>query len=314
MPPKRKAALKAGTKKYGSQESDEDEYIQSIDDEYAHDDFIDDSEYNMPNKREKISSGKGKNVKSFQNANKHSSLSLNSMENSLICQDYSSILTLKPDHQNRPIWITKDNTIMLEAFSPCYKGAYDFLIDIAEPETRPEFIHTYRLTEDSLYAAVALALDTEKIIRQLNILCKTEIPKEVEKYIRDCTYTFGKAKLVLKDNNYCIESTSPDILRDLLRNPKILSARIFDIKSAALSTNITKSTSIINLTNTNKSNDGFIESTSRVEDKRNITTNIDLEDMDDDIDEENDLANNTLKTVIYIYIFILFISNYNNLI
>lgn len=291
MPPKRKAALKAGSKKYGEQS--DDEYYDGP--EYENDDFIDDSEYNMPNKKEKINSGKGKNVKSFQNATNRQSSSLNFMESSVICQDYSSTLTLKPDHKNRPIWITKDNTIMLEAFSPCYKSAYDFLIDIAEPETRPEFIHTYRLTEDSLYAAVALALDTEKIIRQLNILCKTEIPIEVEKYIRDCTYTFGKAKLVLKDNNYCIESKSPDILRDLLRNPKILAARIFDI--IPTTSNITKSTSIVNLTNTNKTNDEFIESTSKVEDKRNITTNIDLEDIDDDIDEDNDLASNTLKTV-----------------
>lgn len=65
-----------------------------------------------------------------------------------------------------------------EAFSPHYKRAYDFLVAIAEPESRPEFIHCYKLTENSLYAAVAI-FDTDFIISRLNVWCKTDIPPEV---------------------------------------------------------------------------------------------------------------------------------------
>ena len=142
-------------------------------------------------------------------------------------------MALKRDHERRPIWVTKDNTIILEAFSPYYSQAYDFLIDIAEPEARPEFIQTYRLTEDSLYAAVAVSRSTDSIIKVLNILCKTQVPQEVIKYIKDCTYTFGKAKLVLKDNCFFVESQFPEVLRQLLRHPKIQEARVFDTQVRA---------------------------------------------------------------------------------
>ena len=135
------------------------------------------------------------------------------------CRDYTAVLSLKADHASRPLWVTKENLIYLEAFSPIYHQAYDFLVAIAEPESRPEFIHTYRLTENSLYAAVAVSIDTESIILVLNRLCKTNLPKEVEQFIRTCTYTFGKAKIVLKENNFFIESKYPDVLKELLRNP-----------------------------------------------------------------------------------------------
>lgn len=49
--------------------------------------------------------------------------------------DYSN-LVLKPDHQNRPLWVCPNNTIFLETFSPIYKQAYDFLVAIAEPISR----------------------------------------------------------------------------------------------------------------------------------------------------------------------------------
>jgi DNA excision repair protein ERCC-3 len=79
--------------------------------------------------------------------------------------DYSKELTLKPDNDQRPIWISKDRLIFLEAFSPLYQQAYDFLVAIAEPEKRPEFIHTYRLTENSLNAAVAISIDASSILK-----------------------------------------------------------------------------------------------------------------------------------------------------
>ena len=38
----------------------------------------------------------------------------------------------------RPLWVCPDARIFLETFSPVYKQAYDFLIAIAEPVSRPE--------------------------------------------------------------------------------------------------------------------------------------------------------------------------------
>eukprot|EP00568_Trieres_chinensis_P014439 CAMPEP_0183323818 /NCGR_PEP_ID=MMETSP0160_2-20130417/75417_1 /TAXON_ID=2839 ORGANISM="Odontella Sinensis, Strain Grunow 1884" /NCGR_SAMPLE_ID=MMETSP0160_2 /ASSEMBLY_ACC=CAM_ASM_000250 /LENGTH=121 /DNA_ID=CAMNT_0025491255 /DNA_START=15 /DNA_END=377 /DNA_ORIENTATION=- len=58
--------------------------------------------------------------------------------------DFSD-LELKPDHQSRPCWTTPTGRIYLEAFHELYTQAYDFLVAIAEPVARPEFLHEYKL-------------------------------------------------------------------------------------------------------------------------------------------------------------------------
>lgn len=70
-------------------------------------------------------------------------------------KDELSYLKMKPDHDARPIWINPDNgKIILESFSPLAPAAQDFLTAIAEPQSRPQFLHEYKITVHSLYAAV----------------------------------------------------------------------------------------------------------------------------------------------------------------
>lgn len=182
------------------------------------------SKFSMKNAKRPRIGGSGTSSGNLSSLKK-SSIDAIVFNDELEFRDYSKELSLKPDHDKRPIWVTKDNLIYLEAFSPLYQQACDFLVAIAEPESRPEFIHTYKLTQNSLYAAVAVSITTENIIKVLSRLCKTNLPPEVERFIRDSTYTFGKAKLVLKDNNFYIESQFPAVLKELLANPDIAAAR-----------------------------------------------------------------------------------------
>ncbi|PRQ56854.1 putative DNA helicase [Rosa chinensis] len=119
-------------------------------------------------------------------------------------------LELKPDHPNRPLWACPDGRIFLETFSALYKQAYDFLIAIAEPVCRQEWMHEYNLTPHSLYAAVSVGLETETIISVLNKLSKTKLPKEIIDFIHGSTANYGKVKLVLKKNRYFVESPYPE--------------------------------------------------------------------------------------------------------
>lgn len=145
--------------------------------------------------------------------------------------DFSS-LPLKPDHVQRPCWTCPDGNIYLEAFHDLYVQAYDFLVAIAEPVARPEFVHQYKLTPYSLYAAVATNIETESIILVLERLSKNALPKEVKKFVRECTSKYGKAKLVLKHNKFYVESEFPEVLRELLRDPTIAQARVHeDVKA-----------------------------------------------------------------------------------
>ena len=119
-----------------------------------------------------------------------------------------------------------DGHIFLEAFSPVYKYAQDFLIAIAEPVCRPTHIHEYKLTAYSLYAAVSVGLQTSDIVEYLQKLSKTSVPEGIIQFIKVwikiilikiilvkekrnffysslfqlCTVSYGKVKLVLKHN------------------------------------------------------------------------------------------------------------------
>lgn len=136
-------------------------------------------------------------------------------------KDYRKLIDLKADHSSRPLWVAPDGHIFLESFSPVYKHAHDFLIAISEPVCRPEHIHEYRLTAYSLYAAVSVGLQTSDIIEYLRRLSKTTIPDGIIQFIKICTLSYGKVKLVLKHNRYFVESNFPEVLQHLLQDSAI---------------------------------------------------------------------------------------------
>jgi len=141
-------------------------------------------------------------------------------------KDFRKLVTLKKDHGNRPLWVAPDGHIFLESFSPVYKHAHDFLIAIAEPVCRPQHIHEYKLTAYSLYAAVSVGLQTNDIIEYLTRLSKTTVPPGIVQFIKLCTVSYGKVKLVLKQNRYYVESNFPDALQQLLKDPEIQNCRL----------------------------------------------------------------------------------------
>lgn len=141
--------------------------------------------------------------------------------------DFSN-LQLKPDHANRPLWVCPDGRVFLETFSPVYKQAYDFLIAIAEPVSRPECIHEYVLTPHSLYASVSIGLDTETIVSVLDRLSKNIMPEDIRWFVRESTENYGKVKLVLKNNRFLVESPDAKVLKTLLADEVIREARMGD--------------------------------------------------------------------------------------
>lgn len=140
-------------------------------------------------------------------------------------RDFSK-LSLKPDHHLRPIWVCPDHHIFLETFSPIYRQAYDFLVAIAEPVSRPAIMHEYMLTPHSLYAAVSVGLEMDDIIRVLDKLSKVKLSEDTIDFVRACTSSYGKVKLVLHHNRYFVESTKAQVLQTLLKEPVIRGARI----------------------------------------------------------------------------------------
>jgi len=141
-------------------------------------------------------------------------------------KDFRKDMTLRVDHEVRPLWVASNGHVFLEAFSPVYKHAHDFLIAISEPVCRPEHVHEYKLTSYSLYAAVSVGLQTNDIIEYLTRLSKTSLPSGIVDYIKMCTTSYGKVKLVLKHNKYFVESSHPETLQILLKDPVIQECRL----------------------------------------------------------------------------------------
>lgn len=135
--------------------------------------------------------------------------------------DFRTQLELRDDHSCRPLWVAPNGHIFLESYSPVYIHAKDFLITIAEPVCRPEFIHEYKLTAYSLYAAVSVGMQTNDIIEYLRRLCKTTLPPGICEFIQSCTLSYGKVKLVLKKNRYYVESDHPEVIQRLVKHPAI---------------------------------------------------------------------------------------------
>lgn len=148
-------------------------------------------------------------------------------------KDYRQQMPLKGDHTSRPLWVAPDGHIFLEAFSPVYKYAQDFLVAIAEPVCRPTHVHEYKLTAYSLYAAVSVGLQTSDITEYLRKLSKTGVPDGIIQFIKLCTVSYGKVKLVLKHNRYFVESSHPDVIQHLLQDPVIRECRLRNAEGEA---------------------------------------------------------------------------------
>jgi DNA excision repair protein ERCC-3 len=147
-----------------------------------------------------------------------------------------SYLPLKPDFKDRPIWIDPQRgRIILENFSPVAETVKDFLITVAEPLSRPTFLHEYSLTTHSLYAAISVGLEAKDIINALARFSKTELPESIRLFIANSTSAYGKVKLVIKNTKYFVESSDPEVLQKLLKDPIIGPCRVLgtDITTAA---------------------------------------------------------------------------------
>lgn len=137
-----------------------------------------------------------------------------------VTRDYSA-LPLRQDHARRPLWVCPDGHIVFEAFHERASQVTDFLIAIAEPVSRPEFLHEYQLTTLSLNAAVSTGADIGDVIKVLTELSKNAIDKRLIDVIREQGLTFGKLKIILRNNRHYLEASDPGLLRKLCSHPDI---------------------------------------------------------------------------------------------
>lgn len=123
-------------------------------------------------------------------------------------------LFLKPEDDSSGVTYDQDKNgffaktlyIFVEAFHPKYKDVYEFLIKIAEPVNKPNFVHIYKITLFSMYTAMSLNLNAHAILEKLKEYSKNlVIPSRVVRFIEKSTLKAGSAYLYMIKKNYYLK-------------------------------------------------------------------------------------------------------------
>ena len=94
-----------------------------------------------------------------------------------------------------PLIIQGDRSILVEVNNPKYAAARDALAPFAELEKSPEHIHTYRLTNLSLWNAAAAGLTATQMVKVLQTFTKFPIPHNVAPDIEEVVNRYGRIRL-----------------------------------------------------------------------------------------------------------------------
>ena len=120
-----------------------------------------------------------------------------------------------------PLIVQSDKTILLEVDNPRYEDARDAIIGFAELIKSPEHIHTYKITNLSLWNAAATGMDAIQIISALESFSRYEVPENVITDIEDYISRYGRLKLEKLNDAVVLRSDDEILMQEVIRNKKV---------------------------------------------------------------------------------------------
>lgn len=136
-----------------------------------------------------------------------------------------------------PLIVQGDRTVLVEVDNPRYAEARDALAPFAELEKSPEHIHTYRLSDLSLWNAAAAGLTADDMIVVLRKYSKFPVPMNLLTEISERVERYGRVKLVKHGEKLKLVCADKPLLEELARQPKLraylgvrLDAKSFEIE------------------------------------------------------------------------------------
>src|SRR5947209_9057092 len=84
-----------------------------------------------------------------------------------------------------PLIVQGDRSVLVEVDNPRYAEARDALAPFAELEKSPEHIHTYRLTNLSLWNAAAAGMSAAAMIEVLESYSKCTLPSNLPAHLTE---------------------------------------------------------------------------------------------------------------------------------
>ncbi|MSR53264.1 MAG: helicase [Gemmataceae bacterium] len=121
-----------------------------------------------------------------------------------------------------PLFVQPDRSILLETFNPKYAEARDEIAPFAELEKSPEHIHTYRVTNLSLWNAAAAGITAKQMIAVLQKYTKFALPTNIPTDIAETVSRYGRVKLERHDETRLrLRCEDKLLLEELARQPKV---------------------------------------------------------------------------------------------
>jgi DNA excision repair protein ERCC-3 len=124
-------------------------------------------------------------------------------------------------NDDAPLIVQSDRTLLLMVDGPLYEPARDALATFAELHKCPEHVHTYRLTPLSLWNAAAAGHSPDEVIESLTRFARYDVPQNIVVEIREYMSRYGRLRLVRRDDQLVLESDSPEIVAEVVRQKSV---------------------------------------------------------------------------------------------
>jgi DNA excision repair protein ERCC-3 len=122
---------------------------------------------------------------------------------------------------SNPLIVQGDRSVLVEVDNPRYAEARDALAPFAELEKSPEHIHTYRLTNLSLWNAAAAGMTAETMIDVLQRYSKFPVPGNLSGDLAERVARYGRVKLERAGDKLRMLCVDRPLLEELARQPKV---------------------------------------------------------------------------------------------
>jgi DNA excision repair protein ERCC-3 len=121
-----------------------------------------------------------------------------------------------------PFIVQSDRSVLVEVDNPKYAEARDALAPFAELEKSPEHIHTYRISNLSLWNAAAAGFTADQMVDVLRQYTKFPIPNNLPADITEAVARYGRVKLVRADDGKLrLVCADKPLLEELFRQKKV---------------------------------------------------------------------------------------------
>jgi DNA excision repair protein ERCC-3 len=120
-----------------------------------------------------------------------------------------------------PFIVQGDRTVLVEVDNPKYAEARDALAPFAELEKSPEHIHTYRISNLSLWNAAAAGITADEMVAVLTKYAKFPIPHNLPVDIAESVSRYGRIRLERTEDGLRLITSDRPLLEEIVRQKKV---------------------------------------------------------------------------------------------